>query len=135
MLAVSGATTQHCFTAAAPAVPRSRRSPLPRSRRRTHTDLHPDVNESILFTAFQQYGPIASMRICRDSITRKSLGYAYVNYNTLQDGAFAARGSPVISRDAARAQKNRRAAPTVLNKHLPIHNSTRTLLCVQRRKP
>ena len=48
-------------------------------------ELHPDVNEVILHELFSQIGPIASIRICRDAITRRSLGYAYVNFHNLAD--------------------------------------------------
>lgn len=48
-------------------------------------ELHPDVNEVMLHELFQQIGPIASIRICRDAITRRSLGYAYVNFHNLSD--------------------------------------------------
>ncbi|PON81084.1 Splicing factor-like protein [Trema orientale] len=73
------------------APPGTRRPPPPKTTPCTdHTplskvslyvgDLHPRVDETDLIETFRFMGPIASVRLCRDFLTGKSLRYAYINF-------------------------------------------------------
>mmetsp|Transcript_11805 Transcript_11805/g.28235 ORF Transcript_11805/g.28235 Transcript_11805/m.28235 type:complete len:583 (+) Transcript_11805:161-1909(+) len=52
-------------------------------------DLHPDVTEAMLYELFNRIGPVASIRLCRDKITKQSLGYGYVNFHNVKDAETA----------------------------------------------
>nr|CAG4645761.1 EOG090X0BVS [Lynceus sp. MCZ IZ 141354] len=64
-------------------------------------DLHPDVTEAMLFEKFSTAGPVVSIRVCRDMITRRSLGYAYVNF---QQPADAERALDTMNFDSVRGR-------------------------------
>lgn len=49
-------------------------------------DLHPDVNDGVLYEAFKEFKTLASVRVCLDSSTGRSLCYGYVNFVSPQDG-------------------------------------------------
>lgn len=48
-------------------------------------DLAPDVTEGLLFELFNTVGPVVSIRVCRDAMLKRSLGYAYVNFHNQAD--------------------------------------------------
>eukprot|EP00931_Biecheleriopsis_adriatica_P101034 TRINITY_DN7625_c0_g1_i2.p1 TRINITY_DN7625_c0_g1~~TRINITY_DN7625_c0_g1_i2.p1 ORF type:complete len:580 (-),score=163.38 TRINITY_DN7625_c0_g1_i2:106-1845(-) len=48
-------------------------------------DLNADVSEADLHSVFSPHGPVALIHVCRDAASRKSLGYAYVNYYSKSD--------------------------------------------------
>ncbi|CAJ1973410.1 unnamed protein product [Sphenostylis stenocarpa] len=49
-------------------------------------DLDSNVTEDQLYDHFNVVAQVVSIRICRDSLTQKSLGYGYVNFSNVQDG-------------------------------------------------
>ncbi|CAF5112287.1 unnamed protein product, partial [Rotaria magnacalcarata] len=55
----------------------------------------------MLFDKFASAGPVLSIRVCRDMITRRSLGYAYVNF---QQPADAERALDTMNFDVLRGR-------------------------------
>ena len=48
-------------------------------------DLNLEVNETHLHNIFSKVGNILSIKVCRDAMSKNSLGYAYVNYENPKD--------------------------------------------------
>ncbi|CAF5183993.1 unnamed protein product, partial [Rotaria sp. Silwood1] len=56
------------------------------------------------FDKFASAGPVLSIRVCRDMITRRSLGYAYINF---QEPADAERALDTMKFDLLRGRRLR----------------------------
>ncbi|KAM9979014.1 hypothetical protein ACTFIZ_000348 [Dictyostelium cf. discoideum] len=64
-------------------------------------DLLPEVSEQHLFEIFNQVGLVSNIRVCRDTNTRRSLSYAYVNY---YNGADAERALDTLNNTPIRGK-------------------------------
>ncbi|WCJ34409.1 Polyadenylate-binding protein [Euphorbia peplus] len=62
-------------------------------------DVHPDVTDGQLFDAFSEFKSLASVRVCRDSSTGRSLCYGYVNFISPQDalGAIETKNNTALN--------------------------------------
>jgi polyadenylate-binding protein len=58
-------------------------------------DLEGSVSDSQLYELFSQAGQVVSVRVCRDVTSRRSLGYAYVNFSNPVDGIVAVSSVPL----------------------------------------
>ncbi|OIV92180.1 hypothetical protein TanjilG_30821 [Lupinus angustifolius] len=73
-------------------------------------DLHPDVSEGQIFELFSEFKSLASVRVCRDTSTGKSLCYGYVNFVSPQDAirAIELKNHAILNGKAIRVMWSRR---------------------------
>ncbi len=59
------------------------------------------IVKAMLYEIFNSVGPVGSIRVCRDSVSRKSLGYGYVNFHSVGD---AERGLDTLNYSAIKGR-------------------------------
>lgn len=64
-------------------------APLPKDASVYVSELDLSVTEADLFPIFSSYGNILSIRVVKDLVTRRSLGYAYVNFKSPKNATAA----------------------------------------------
>lgn len=73
-------------------------------------DLDPEIGESTLYDLFKDIGSVASIRVCKDAITKVSLGYAYVNFLNVESAekAISVLNGTVLNKRPCRIMWSRR---------------------------
>lgn len=97
--------------------------------------LDPSLDEQKLYDFFSQVGGIASVRVCVDSASQKSLGYGYVNFQNPDDAdkALELAGTKLVSRNIQVSKiqrdpsKRRSGVRNIVIKKLPLDMDTMTL--------